>query len=214
VRPHVTINCAMSADGKIGFVTRKQAKISSKEDLRRVHKLRASSDVVVVGIGTVLADDPKLTVKGEYAKGKNPIRVVLDSNGRTPDGSHVLDGKAPTIIFTNSRCAQVFENAETIGCGYDRVDLAGMLGILSKRGVKKVLVEGGEELIWSFVSAGLADEVKIFVGSLVLGGKGGPTPAGGSGVTRIEDAIPLRFVKTRRLGGGVLLEYSRATRKE
>jgi len=214
VRPHVTINCAMSADGKIGFVTRRQAKISSEEDLRRVHKLRAASDVVVVGIGTVLADDPKLTVKNRYANGRNPIRVVLDSKGRTPAGAYVLDGSAPTIIFTNSRCAKTFENAETTGCGHDRVNLAGMLDILSKRGVKRVLVEGGEEVIWSFISAGLADEVKIFVGSLVLGGKGGPTPAGGPGVTRIEDAIPLRLVKTRRLGGGVLLEYSRTNRKE
>ncbi len=101
VRPHVTVNCAMSADGKIGFVTRRQAKISSEDDLRRVHRLRAASDAIVVGIGTVLADDPKLTVRSEYARGKNPIRVVLDSNGRTPEGAHVLDGKASTIVFTN-----------------------------------------------------------------------------------------------------------------
>ncbi len=204
----------MSADGKIGFVTRKQAKISSEEDLKRVHRLRASNDAIVVGIGTVLADDPKLTVKGEYAKGRNPIRVVLDSRGRTPAGAHVLDGSAPTIIFTNSRCPKTFRNAETISCGNERVNLAGMLGILSKRKVKNVLVEGGEDVIWSFLSEGLADDLKIFIGSMVLGGRGGPTPAGGTGVTRIEDAIPLRLVRTRRLGDGVLLEYSRLLRKK
>jgi len=207
VRPHVTINCAMSADGKIGFVTRRQAKISGEEDLRRVHKLRASSDAIVVGIGTVLADDPKLTVKPEYAKGRNPIRVILDSKGRTPSDSHVLDGKAPSIIFTNRRCNRTFQNAEVIRCGDALVDLAGALGVLSKRGVKKVLVEGGEAVIWSFLREGLADDLRIFIGSLILGGKGGPTLAGGSGVTRIDDAIPLKLRRLRKIGNGALLEY-------
>ncbi len=208
MRPRVTINCAMSVDGKIGFVTRRQAKISGEEDLRRVHKLRASSDAILVGIGTVLADDPKLTVKPEYAKGKNPIRVVLDSKGRTPPGAHILDGKAASIIFTNRKCTRTFQNAEAIRCGDGLVDLAGVLSILSNRGVKRLLVEGGETVIWSFLSEGLADDLRIFIGSLVLGGKGGPTPAGGPGVTRIDDAIPLKLVRTRRIGGGVLLEYS------
>ena len=214
VRPHVTVNCAMSADGKIGFVTGKQAKISGGEDLRRVHRLRAASDAIVVGVDTVLADDPKLTVKAEYARGGNPIRIVLDSNGRTPAGAHVLDGKAPTIVVTNSKCSRTFPNAESIRCGVGRVDIGGLLKILSRRGIRNVLVEGGESVIWSFVSEGLADEVKIYVGSMVLGGRGGPTPAGGSGVTRIEDAIPLRLERVRRLGDGVLLEYSAKSKRE
>jgi 2,5-diamino-6-(ribosylamino)-4(3H)-pyrimidinone 5'-phosphate reductase len=204
----------MSADGKIGFVTRTQARISSEEDMRRVHRLRAANDAIVVGIGTVIADDPKLTVKGEYARGKNPIRVVLDSKGRTLKGSHVLDGKAPTIIFTNSGCTRQFGGAEVVRCGGGRVDLAEMLDVLSEKGVRKVLVEGGEAVIWSFLREGLVDDLRIFIGSLVLGGKGGPTPAGGPGVTRIEDAIPLKLVGTKRLGGGVLLEYSVLPTKE
>jgi 2,5-diamino-6-(ribosylamino)-4(3H)-pyrimidinone 5'-phosphate reductase len=203
----------MSADGKIGFVTRMQARISSEEDMRRVHRLRAANDAIVVGIGTVLADDPKLTVKDKYAKGKNPIRIVLDSRGRTPKRAHVLDEKAPTIIFTNSKCTRQFGGAEAIRCGGDKVNLAKMLSVLSEKGVRKVLVEGGEAIIWSFLREGLVDDLKIFVGNLVLGGKGGPTPAGGPGVTRIEDAIPLRLVKTRRLGDGVLLEYSMLPKK-
>jgi len=213
VRPRVTINCAMSADGKIGFVNRRQAKISGEEDLQRVHRLRASSDAILVGIGTVLADDPKLTVKPEYTKGRNPIRVVLDSRGRTPRSAHVLDGKAPSIIFTNLRCVKTFRNAEAIRCGDDRVSLTGALSVLSDKGVRKLLVEGGEEVIWSFLNEGLADDLRIFVGSLILGGKGGPTPAGGPGVTSIEDAIPLKLARARRLGGGVLLEYSGPAKK-
>ena len=214
VRPHVTINCAMSADGKIGFVTRRQAKISPKEDLRRVHRLRASSDAIIVGIGTVLADDPKLTVKAEFARGRNPIRVILDARGRTPLRAMVLDGKAPTIIVTNTKCNRTFRNAEVMRCGERQVDLRKLLGILSKRATRRILVEGGESVIWSFINEGLADELKIFVGSIILGGKGGPTPAGGPGITRIEQAIPLKLERVRRLGGGVLLEYSMKSRRE
>lgn len=213
MRPHVTINCAMSADGKIGFVTRTQAKISNEEDFRRVHRLRASSDAIIVGVGTVLADDPKLTVKKEYAKGRNPIRVVLDSRGRTPNDAFVLDGMAPTIIVTNSKCTRAFRNAEVVRCGRRQVDLLRLLDVLSEKGAKKILVEGGESVIWSFIHKGLADEMKIFVGSMVLGGKGGPTPAGGLGVTKIEHAIPLKLQKVGRLGGGILLEYSTKKRK-
>ncbi len=208
VRPHVTVNCAMSADGKIGFVTRKQARISSEEDLRRVHNLRAASDAVVVGVGTVLADDPKLTVKKEYAKGRNPIRIVLDSNGRTPEDALVLDGQAPTIIVTNSGCNKTFPGAETVRCGDDFINLHQLLEILKRRNIDKILVEGGEGVIWSFLNEGLVDELMIFIGSIVLGGKGGPTPAGGHGVDRIEDAIPLKLVGTKKMPGGILLEYS------
>jgi len=203
----------MSADGKIGFVTRKQAKISGEEDFRRVHRLRASTDAIIVGIGTVLADDPKLTVKAEYARGKNPTRIVLDPNGRTPAGSHVLDGKAPTIIVTNVKCRRIFANADTMRCGEARIDLPRLLTSLQKLGMRRVLVEGGETVIWAFMSGGLADELKIYVGSIILGGRGGPTPAGGPGVTRIEHAIPLKLEKVRRFGSGVLLEYSARTKK-
>jgi len=203
----------MSADGKIGFVTRTQARISSEEDMRRVHRLRVANDAIIVGIGTVLADDPKLTVKDDYAKGRNPIRVVLDSNGRTPIGAHVLDRKAPTIIFTNSKCKRVFGKAVVCRCGDDKVNLVEMLEILSEKGVRKVLVEGGEAVIWSFLSEGLVDQFKVFVGSLVLGGKGGPTLAGGPGVRRIEEALRFKLKKTTRLGDGVLLEYVPAVRK-
>ena len=203
----------MSADGKIGFVTRKQAKISGEEDFRRVHRLRASVDAIIVGIGTVLADDPKLTVKVEYSSGNNPTRVVLDPSGRTPARSHVLDGRAPTIIVTKAKCKRIFANARTMRCGGTRIDLPRLLKTLRKRGMRRVLVEGGEAVIWSFMSEGLADELKIYVGSIVLGGKGGPTPAGGPGVTRIEHAIPLKLEKVRRLGGGVLLEYSARVKK-
>src|SRR2546430_5282518 len=80
VRPHVIINAAMSVDGKIALSDGKAVRLSNEEDLRRVHRLRAEADAILVGVGTVLMDDPKLTVKAKYAKGRNPLRVVLDSD--------------------------------------------------------------------------------------------------------------------------------------
>ena len=85
MRPRVTVNCAMTADGKLASRTRKQLRISSREDMERVKSLRASSDAILVGVGTILADDPHLTVKGLPPE-ENPLRVVLDSHGRTPAG--------------------------------------------------------------------------------------------------------------------------------
>src|SRR6267378_7924475 len=108
VRPRVIINAAMSVDGKIALSDGKAVRLSNEEDLRRVHRLRAEVDAILVGVGTVLMDDPKLTVKSEYAKGRNPLRIVLDSDGKTPKGSHVLDGSAPTLIVTSEECDRSF----------------------------------------------------------------------------------------------------------
>ena len=104
MRPYIIINCAMSLDGKIALPNKKQARISSEEDMARVHKLRASVDAILVGIGTVLADNPKLTVKKEYVKkARNPVRIVLDSHFRTPENEEVMKPNARTIIVTTSK---------------------------------------------------------------------------------------------------------------
>lgn len=207
-RPRVIVNFAMSLDGKIALPSRKQTKISDEEDLRRVHQLRATCDAVLVGVGTVLADDPKLTVKPEYATGRNPLRVVLDSEGRTPEGAQVLDRAAPTLIVTTVECAKTFPNAEVARMGKDAVDLGRLLDYLGDNGIRRLMVEGGEEVIWSFLHGRLADEVKAFVGSMVIGGHASPTAAGGAGAQNLEEIVPLRLESTKPLGSGVLLEYS------
>ena len=207
-RPHVTVNFAMSVDGKIALPARKPTRISDEEDLRRVHQLRATCDAVLVGVGTVLADDPKLTVKPEYATGRNPLRVVLDSEGRTPEGAHVLNRDAPTLIVTTADCAKTFPNAEVARFGQDSVDLPALLEFLGGKGVRRLLVEGGEEVIWSFLHGRLADEVKVFVGSMVIGGRTSPTPAGGAGAQHLEEIVPLKLESAKPLGSGVLLEYA------
>ncbi len=204
----MTINCAMSADGKIALRTRRQTRISNDADKRRVHRLRNSSDAILVGVETVLSDDPKLLVSEKYVRNpKRPIRIVLDSTGRTPKDALVLDGKAPTIIVTNEKTTKTFPNADTIRCGRKEVDLKELLPKLEARGIRKLLVEGGSKVIWSFLEARLADEVDIFVGSMAIGGDSAPTPAGGEGAPDERSIVALRLIRASALDGGVLLRY-------
>lgn len=198
----------MSVDGKIAFADARPAKLSNAEDTARVHRLRAEVDAVLVGVGTVLKDDPKLTVKPEHAQGRNPLRIVLDSDGKTPDHAHVLDGSAETLIATTASCTREFRQAKVFRAGKDEVDLVAFLDHLSQRGVKRLLVEGGSTVIWSFLRQRLADELKVFVASAVLGGHAAPTLTGGPGVSSINEAFRLKLERAERLGDGLLLEYS------
>ncbi len=202
------INAAMSLDGKIAFPDGSPANLSNEEDLARVHRLRAQADAILVGVGTVIKDNPKLTIKPEYAKGTNPLRVVLDSGGKTPDHAHVLDGAAETLIATTVDCTREFARAKVFRTGKDEVDLVALLDHLSSRGVKTLLVEGGSTAIWSFLRQRLADEVKVFVASTVLGGHAAPSLTGGPGVRSLEESFHLRLEKAERLGDGLLVEYT------
>jgi 2,5-diamino-6-(ribosylamino)-4(3H)-pyrimidinone 5'-phosphate reductase len=211
-RPYVIVNCACSADGKIATFEHRQTKISSLEDMKRVHKLRASVDAVLVGIGTVLTDDPRLTVKTKYlgkAKNvKNPVRVVLDSRGRIPKNAKVLDGKVVTIVAVAKKPKRRIKGAEVMVCGKrGKVYLEKLMERLYDRGINKLLVEGGGETIWSFLSEGLVDELKIFVGSIVLGGGKAPTVADGEGARSVEKAVKLKLKNIKKMSGGILLEY-------
>jgi 2,5-diamino-6-(ribosylamino)-4(3H)-pyrimidinone 5'-phosphate reductase len=203
MRPYVQVNCAMTADGKLAGRRRKQIRISSPEDLERVQALRARNDAILVGVGTILSDDPHLTLK---EAGRNPIRVVLDSQGRTPSDAQVLDGRAPTIIATSEECEKTWASAEVIRSGQSQVGLKGVLEALHERGVRTLLVEGGGEVIWSFFKEGLVDRYSVFVGSLIIGGRTAPTPVDGEGFGD-DEAMRLRLKGYERLGDGVLLEY-------
>ena len=207
-RPYVIINCAMSADGKLALPIRKQTKISSKEDMDRVYRLRSECDAVIVGVGTILADNPGLVVKfhGKLAE-KQPLRVVLDTHGRTPDDSEVLDDRAPTLIAVGEGTQKQWERAETVVCGRNRVDLNKLLSVLYERGIKKVLVEGGGETLWSFLSLKLVDEMTVFVGCMIIGGADSPTMADGPGARTPEEIIGLELIDSRQMDGGILLHY-------
>jgi 2,5-diamino-6-(ribosylamino)-4(3H)-pyrimidinone 5'-phosphate reductase len=198
----------MSVDGKIALKTRRQTHISNEEDKRRVHKLRNSSDAILVGVETVIADDPKLTVNPKYVKKpRHPLRIVLDSKGRTPKDAHVLDGSSKTLIVTNEKCKKVFPNAAATRCGKQEVELKKLMKILEKKGIRTLLVEGGSKVIWSFLRSRIADEVNIFVGSMVIGGDKSPTPAGGDEAETEKAIVALRLRRMKAIGNGVLLTY-------
>ena len=208
VNVKVIVNCAMSADGKIALRTRKQTQISNEADKRRVHMLRNSADAILVGIETVLSDDPKLTVNPKYvAKPRHPLRIVLDSTGRTPKKAMVLNGAADTLIVTNEKCKKEFPNAEVVRCGKDEIDLKKLMPILDRRGIRSLLVEGGSKVIWSFLETRIADEVNLFIGSMVIGGDVSPTPAGGLGAPDEKSVVRLRLKSVKALGNGVLVSY-------
>jgi len=205
-RPYVVINCAMSLDGKIASPSGKQMKISNELDMKRVHELRNSSDAVLVGINTVLSDDPKLTVKEKYVKNpKNPIRIVLDTNCRTPENSLVINDKAKTIIFTNKDCNKNFKkNVEIIQTKLTEdgfIDIEKMLERIYSMGIKKLMVEGGSIIISNFLKTGFVDDFFIFVGPMIIGGKDTPT------IVNDLENINLELVKSSKIDDGVLLHF-------
>lgn len=204
MKPKVIVNVAMSADGKLALPDRTEVKISGEEDFKRVHELRNRVDAILVGIGTVLADDPKLTVKERFVEEPDhPLKVVLDSNGRTPKDAQLFDKGESLIITTED-----IDREGWIRCGEDgRVDLNILMKELSKRGVEELLVEGGGEVISSFFKEGLVDEFKVYVGSLVIGGKDAPTPVDGEGADDIDGLINLKLVDYELMDDGILLNY-------
>ena len=216
-RPFIFINSAMSADGKISSVNRKQVRISGQADLARVEALRAGSDAIMVGVGTVLADDPGLRVKSKSfreerrAQGlpENPLRIVADSLARTPPDAKVL---GPGCLIAVSRSApedrleQLSRHCEIIKCGIESVDLAELTAALYDRGIKRLMVEGGARLNWSLIEQGLVDELYVYIGGLIIGGESSPTLVDGQG---FRESFPrLRLDSVERLDEGVLLKWS------
>ena len=209
-RPYVIVNCAASLDGKIALANRRPVRLSCDADHRRVHALRAECNAVIVGIGTVLQDDPRLLLDTALAEGESPLRVVLDTTLRTPRSARVLQGDAPTLVATGSRPRRrELRGAEVVACGNGAVDLARLLELLHVRGVRKVLVEGGETVLWSFLTSGLWDEFTQFVANTLIGGVTSPTVAGGAGAATPAEMHAFTLESAERLGDGVLLRWRR-----
>ncbi|MBX0284969.1 2,5-diamino-6-(ribosylamino)-4(3H)-pyrimidinone 5'-phosphate reductase [Haloarcula salinisoli] len=217
---HVVVNAAMSADGKLASRRREQLAISGREDFDRVDQLRADSDAVMVGVGTVLADDPSLTVKDadrhsarlDRREPKNPARVVADSRIRTPPDATVLDDDAETYLLTSEAAPTDFieqmeeAGAYVLAAGEDRVDLTTALAKLEGEGIERLMVEGGGELIFSLFEAGLVDELRVYIGAKVLGGRDAPTLADGDGF--VESFPELALESVEQVDDGVLLTWT------
>jgi 2,5-diamino-6-(ribosylamino)-4(3H)-pyrimidinone 5'-phosphate reductase len=210
-RPEILVNCAVSVDGRLAYAGGRRARLSGPADLARVQWLRADVDGIVVGVGTVLADDPSLRVHWETIdrpKGRSPKRIVVDSNGRTPAGARVLDGSSPTVLAVSERCTRSFPpNVEVIRAGTDRVDLGRLFAELRRQGLRKVLVEGGGEILASVVGAGLFDRMTVFVAPVVIGGASAPPMVRGADLAIGRPSVPLTFVTAEPIDDGVVLTY-------
>ena len=175
-RPFVTLKTAMTLDGKIASHTGASQWITGEAARTRVHEYRDVNDAILVGIGTVLADDPSLTTRLPDRTGHNPLRIVLDSEARTPlDAKLVTDGAAPTLI------------------------------VVSAREITSLVVEGGGTVNWSFLAGGYVDKVHAFIAPMLMGGAAAKTPVSGTGFDSPQTALQLRDVTVEQLGADILV---------
>ncbi|KUO40971.1 MAG: 5-amino-6-(5-phosphoribosylamino)uracil reductase [Candidatus Hadarchaeum yellowstonense] len=209
-RPYVILNAAMTLDGKIA-TSSGDSKISSEADLTRLHRLRSRVDAVMVGAGTILADNPSLTVR--RVKGKNPIRVVVDGMARIPTDARVLDQSAKTIVAVLKAADEKKveglrrAGAEVLLFDGEQINLRSLLEELHRRGIRKLLLEGGSTLNWNMIAAGLVDEIQVTVAPRIVGGAAAKTLVGGAGFPTVKEGVKLRLSKITKVGSDVLLIY-------
>jgi len=218
-KPFVFINCAMSLDGKISTIERKQVRISSDEDLRRVDELRAESDAILVGMNTIAIDDPKLTIKSERLKRErlkrglpeNPIKIAIGNVNRMKLNSDFLNYGNNKLIFTTEnsdpgKIGKLRKKADVCILGKNRVDLNKMLRILADMGVKKLMIEGGATVNFEFLKEGLVDKIYVAVAPRIFGGINAPTLVDGEGFN-VDKAVDLKLFGVENLHDSLVLKY-------
>lgn len=208
-RPYVILSAAISIDGKIATRTGR-SNLSSKKDLVRVHNLRKSVDAILIGKNTVNVDNPSLTVR--HVEGKNPIRIILDPRGRLSLKSKVISTakKTPTILVVSENAPKnvekfVAKGAQVIRCGKKTINIRKLLQILGKRGIKRIVVEGGGTTNWYFFKEKLVDEIIITVTPYVLGGSTAISLVEGVGFENVSNSFTLK--KIRKMQNEIVLHY-------
>jgi 2,5-diamino-6-hydroxy-4-(5-phosphoribosylamino)pyrimidine 1'-reductase len=213
----VIVGGFMSIDGKIAPSNRCGRVFTTFMTLQHhkmLHKIRSQVDAIIVGVETILADNPSLTIR--EVEGTNPIRIVLDSEARTPvDAKIVHTDEAPTIIVVTEKASTTnIESLKRKGVEVivsnlpGRVDLQNLLEKLKDRGVKKILVEGGGEVRWSFFKEKLVDEFFVWVMPYIWGGRSAPTLVDGEGFLSAEDAFPLKLMSSEVVDNILILWYT------
>jgi len=217
-RPRVFLKLAVSADGKAGLAGRRPAAITGAAARARVHMMRAMNDAVVTGIGTVRADDPRLTCRLPGMASRSPVRVVLDARLELPEASALATGagEAPVWVMTATaapeaaerrlaaRGVEVLRTAASDG----RLDLAAVLGVLADRGITRLMVEAGPRVAAAFVAAGLVDAAALFVAPAVIGA-GGIDALEGMGLDVLTASDELRATGAETAGADTILTFAR-----
>ena len=229
----IILNAATSIDGKIATVNG-DTKISSALDLKRVHGLRRKADVILVGISTVINDDPLLTIRyGMNKKGtKNPIRIIIDSRARIPLHSKivktanqietrlVVTSKAPSknlkkleerglkiIVLDKGTKEDRADRENKRKDNREKVDLKKLFNQLEKEGISNVLVEGGGEINWSIIKDNLFDEMIITISPLIIGGKRAISLVGGEGYKTINESVKIKLSRIQKKSNGEIILY-------
>ncbi len=167
-KPHVIVNVAQSLNGYISGRNGRRVLISSPEDMKRVHELRAQVDAVLVGSGIIICDDPRLLVDpSTVPKNRHPLRVILDRSLRTPSTSRVFDASARTVVYTGRERADN-RNCDIRTRGEQGLQLQNILSELHEEGIEKLLVEGGKAVISEFIDKGFADEFHMYIGDILI----------------------------------------------
>lgn len=213
--PFVTLKSAASLDGRTAARDRSSMWITGDAAREDVQRLRAAADAIVVGAGTVIDDDPSLTVRDPSYRGRPPLRVVVDATGRVPSGARVFDESAPTLVATTARAGREVVDAWTATgadvVSFDRdetdgVSLPELVAHLGKRDMQGVLLEGGATLAWSFVRERLVDRLVLYLAPKLVGGADAPGVLMGEGFAPIGGAAALRIVSAERIGDDLRVE--------
>lgn len=219
-RPYISVKLAQSLDGKIATRTGKSKWISSKASRSMVHRLRKRHDAVMVGVNTVIRDDPLLNVRTSYFVHRTwcrqPVKIVIDSSLRTPVNARIFSkNSAARVIIATTKKAPVEKEKVLISKGAEilhiksdsgRVDLNVLLKRLSRMGIASILVEGGGEITASLFENKLVDKLILFIAPILIGGRDAVTSLEGKGVKSIKDAFRLDEIKLRRIGRDFLME--------
>jgi len=213
-RPYVILSAATSIDRKIATITG-DSKLSSKQDIVRLHKLRSKVDAILVGKNTVLIDNPMLTVR--HTRGKNPIRIVLDSKGTISKNSKIIQtsNKVPTIISVSNQISKQNLDKlkkfpiEIIVAGKNSINLKILLKKLSDRKIKSILIEGGGTINWEFIKYDLFDDLIITLSPFLIGGKNAVSLIEGNGFRKISNSPNLRLKSIKKLKNHLVLHYTK-----
>jgi 2,5-diamino-6-(ribosylamino)-4(3H)-pyrimidinone 5'-phosphate reductase len=213
-KPYVILSAAISIDGKISTRTG-NSKLSSTEDFVRLHKLRAKVDGILIGKNTAIKDNPLLTVR--HTKGKNPVRIILDSKGEIPIKSQILQtsNKIPTIIAVSKQISKSNLQklnkfpVEIISVGEKSVNIKLLLKKLFQKNIATILVEGGGTIHWEFIKQNLFDELIITISPFLIGGNNAISFIQGKGFDKVSKSPKLQLKSVKRLKNHLVLNYQK-----
>ncbi len=214
--PFVILKSAISLDGKIATASGESQWITSQASRLKGHEIRDQVDAILVGVGTVLRDNPSLTTRLPDPNGKDPIRIVVDSRGRTPPKAKIFnpDNDAGTLMaVTENAPPKNIESLKAVGAEVmvieeedGRVCLGALMRELGRKEITNVLIEGGGEINASALKAGIVDKIMFFIAPKLIGGKNAPGPIDGEGIECLSKAFELRDVKMTQINGDFLIE--------